>query len=280
MQITGLYVYPVKGAGGISIDSAQLDAFGVEYDRRWMVVDGVGEFVTQRNCPELALLATTLEPGALVLRSARAGELRLPLEPRDGGQRQVRIWNDVVAADDVGEAAASFISKHLDGEARLLFMPRTTVRQADLDFAHDGDRVSFADGFPMLLISQAALDTLNERLPEPVSMLRFRPNVVVSDAAAHEEDTWRSIQLGAVMCDVVKPCARCSVPTIDPVTARAGKEPLRTLAGYRTWQGKVWFGQNLIHRGRGTLQVGDPVRVLERGDARPMFERTGSGTGT
>jgi uncharacterized protein len=278
MQITGLYVYPVKGAGGISIDSAQLDAFGIEYDRRWMVVDDAGEFVTQRSCPDLALLATTLEAGALVLRSARAGELRLPLEPHGGAQRRVRIWNDVVAADDVGEAAASFISEHLHREARLLFMPDTTLRQADLDFAHQGDRVSFADGFPMLLISQAALDTLNDRLPEPVSMLRFRPNVVVSGAAAHDEDTWRSIQLGAVMCDVVKPCARCSVPTIDPVTARAGKEPLRTLAGYRTWQGKVWFGQNLIHRGRGTLQLGDVVRVLERGDARPMFGKTGSGT--
>jgi uncharacterized protein len=279
MRITGLYVYPVKGAGGISLDSAQLDAFGIEHDRRWMVVDEAGEFVTQRNCPELALLATTLEPDALVLCSTRAGELRLPLESR-GAQRRVRIWNDVVAADDIGETAASFISEHVGRAARLLFMPDTTLRQADLDFAHEGDRVSFADGFPMLLISQAALDTLNERLPEPVSMLRFRPNVVVGGAAAHEEDTWRSIQLGAMRCDVVKPCARCLVPTIDPVTARAGKEPLRTLARYRTSQGKVWFGQNLIHRGRGVLQVGDAVRVLERGAARPLFGRTGSGTST
>jgi uncharacterized protein len=269
MHITGLYVYPVKGAGANSVVTAPLDAFGIEYDRRWMVVDAAGEFITQRNCPELALLATSLEPGALVLRSERAGEVRLPLEPRGGAQRRVRIWNDVVDADDVGDAAASFVSEHLARKARLLYMPPTTLRQADLDYAHEGDRVSFADGFPLLLISEAALDALNHRLPQPVSMLRFRPNVVVDGAAAHDEDTWRRIQLGAVTCDVVKPCARCLVPTIDPVTARAGKEPLRTLARYRTWHGKVWFGQNLIHRDRGMLRMGDPVHLLERGDARP-----------
>jgi uncharacterized protein len=157
------------------------------------------------------------------------------------------------------------VSAHLDTDARLLFMPDTTMRQADLAYAEPGDRVSFADGFPLLLITQQSLDELNRRLTEPLSMLRFRPNVVVHGAAVpHEEDSWRSIRLGSVPCDVVKPCARCAVTTIDQATGIAGKEPLRTLAEYRRWDGKVWFGQNVVHRDTGMLRVGDEVEVLHR----------------
>jgi uncharacterized protein len=269
MRISELYVYPVKGAAGIALDAARLDGFGIEYDRRWMVVDSDGTFLTQRNCAALALLQTTLEPDALVLSSRRAGELRLPLRPESGASCTARVWGDVVSASDAGDEAASFLVRDLERDVRLLFMPDTTLRQADLDYARPGDRVSFADGFPMLLISQAALDALNRRLTEPLSMRRFRPNVVVERTAPHEEDSWRRVRLGSVECDIVKPCARCAVPTIDPATGKAGVEPLRTLADYRRWNGKVWFGQNVIHRARGTLRVGDEVQVIVRGPNRP-----------
>jgi uncharacterized protein len=271
MRVTALYVYPIKGAAPVRPASAALDTFGLEHDRRWMIVDEAGAFITQRDHPRLALLATDLTEAALVLGSETAGELRLPLRPT-GPSRVVRVWADDVAAVDAGDEAAAFIGAHLGFACRLMHMPDDTLRQVDRDYARTGDRVGFADGFPLLLITQESLDALNHRVGEALPMLRFRPNVVVQGAAPHEEDTWRRIRIGEVDCDVVKPCARCVVTTVDPATAQTGREPLRTLAGYRRWNGQVWFGQNVIHRGTGRLRAGDAVAVLERGDARPPIE--------
>jgi uncharacterized protein len=129
--------------------------------------------------------------------------------------------------------------------------------------------VSFADAFPLLIIGDGSLDELNRRLAVPIEMLRFRPNIVIGGMSPHEEDSWRLVRLGDVECDVVRPCARCVVPTIDPATGSAGVEPTRTLASYRKWDRKVWFGQNAIHRSPGTLAVGAAVEVLETGYAEP-----------
>jgi uncharacterized protein len=274
-KVTELYVYPVKGAAPIPLRVAALDAFGIEHDRRWMVVDDAGRFITQRNAPELALLQVELEPDTLVLRSYRAGEFRLPLQPTapPAPPERVRVWEDEVDATGTGRAAAEFVSTHLGFAARLLYMPDTTLRQADRAYAQPGDRVSFADGFPLLLTTQASLDALDQRLEHPVPMLRFRPNIVVAGTSPHAEDTWRRIRIGEVECDVVKPCARCVVTTIDPATATPGAEPLRTLATYRRWDGKVWFGQNVIHRAGTVIMLGDAVVVRETGPAQPPLDR-------
>jgi uncharacterized protein len=272
MNVSELRVYPLKGAAGIRLDRFGLDAFGPRHDRRWMIVDAGGGFVTQRNHRRLALLGTALEDDALVLRSTAAGSIRLPIDGPGDDAPPVRVcvWADEVDARDAGPAAAAFVSAHLGVAARLLYMPDSTLRQADLDFARPGDRVSFADGFPLLVISQASLDELNRRVPEPLPMIRFRPNIVIGGAdRPHAEDAWRSIRVGSVICDVVKPCARCTVTTVDPLTADAGREPLRTLAGYRRWNGQVWFGQNAVHRTEGTLAVGDAVEVLASAEPRP-----------
>jgi uncharacterized protein len=261
VQISELYVYPVKGAAGIPLRQATLDDFGIRHDRRWMIVDAAGRFITQRNQPRLALLQPELEPDRLVLSSPMCGRVELPLEAH-GPARRVQVWDDVTDAVDAGDVAAGFVSRHLDAAVRLLFMPDNTLRQVSLDYARPGDRVSFADGFPLLLIGQASLDELNRRLPDPVAMVRFRPNIVVAGATPHAEDGWRRLRVGDVDLDVVKPCARCAVPNVDPETAVAGREPTRTLAGYRRWDGKIWFGQNVLHRSAGVLRVGDPVEVL------------------
>jgi uncharacterized protein len=273
MRVTELCVYPVKGAAGIPLHEARLDAFGIEHDRRWMIVGGDGTFITQRNHAGLALLGTALEPDALVLRSRLAGEARVPLRPVEGVPVRVTVWHDEVDAMDAGDVAAAFLEAHLGFPARLVHMPESTHRQAPLSHARAGDRVSFADAFPLLLITQESLDELDHRLRRPIPMARFRPNVVVAGAAPHAEDSWRRIRIGTLECDVVKPCARCVVPTIDPATATPGREPLRTLAGYRKWDGHVWFGQNLIHRDTGVLRTGETVTVLETGPARPPIER-------
>jgi uncharacterized protein len=269
MRVAELHIYPVKGAAGIAVPRLGLEAAGPADDRRWMIVDAGGGFVTQREHPHLVLVRVTLEPDALVLQSPAAGTARVPRQA-DGAVRRVRVWGDEVDAVDTGDAAADVLSRHLGLPVRLVHLPDWSVRPVDPDYGQPGDRVSFADGFPLLLIGQASLDALNARLAEPVPMLRFRPNVVVRGAAAaHAEDTWRAVRLGSVECDVVKPCARCVVTTVDQATGVTGAEPLRAMAQYRRWDGKVWFGQNVVHRGTGTLAVGDDVQVLETGEPRP-----------
>jgi uncharacterized protein len=269
MRITELHVFPIKGASGIALTRTSLDAFGMADDRRWMIVDERGVFVSQREHPELALLRVQLLPDELVLRSARAGETRVPRTGGAGATVRVRVWGDTVDAIDAGDAAADTISAHLGSRARLVHMPDSSVRGVDPDYGRASDRVSFADAFPLLLIAQESLDALNARLPEPIPILRFRPNIVVAGGSAHTEDEWRRIRLGSIDCDVVKPCSRCATTTVDPATGARGKEPLRTLMTYRGWNRKVWFGQNLIHRQQGEIVVGDLVDVLEVGTARP-----------
>jgi uncharacterized protein len=268
MKLSEIWIYPVKGAAGIAVEEWPLDEFGLRHDRRWMVVTAGGDFVTQRDRPALGQVQQTLDGDALAI-STRAGSVRLPLEPPPAAASPVRIWNDTVAAIDAGADAAALLTAHLDMPVRLMHMPRTTLRQADLRYAQRGDRVSFADGFPLLLITQESLDELNLRLPEPVTMRRFRPNLVIAGASPHEEDGWARIRTGTVECDVVKPCERCVVTTLDPDTGTGGREPLRTLAGYRSWSRKVYFGQNAIHRAAGVVRAGSDVEVLERRNPDP-----------
>lgn len=268
-SLSALWLFPLKGGAGIPVHEWPLDSFGLLHDRRWMVVDEDGAFVTQRGDPVLGQVKPVIEADALVLRSATAGECRLPLRPGDGSAVRVRVWHDDVDALDCGAEAAAFMTAQLGREARIVHMPDSTVRPADRAHARNGGRVSFADAFPLLIIGAGSLDELNSRLERPIEMLRFRPNIVVDGTTPHEEDAWRAISIGDIVCDIVKACARCAVPTIDPSTGTGGREPTRTLATYRRWHGNVWFGQNAIHRGIGTLRVGTAIAVLETGEPEP-----------
>lgn len=262
--VTNLFVYPLKSAHGIELAEAELDAFGVRYDRRWMVIDDRGRMITQREEPRMALVETRLEADRLVLAAPRLASLALPLDPVPGPRRRVSIWRDEVEAEDAGVEAAVWITEYLGRDARLVRMPDDAFRPVDPAYAVNADRVSFADGYPFLLISGEALDELNARLDVPLPMNRFRPNLVVRGAGAHAEDGWRRIRIGTIDFHVVKPCARCVITTTDQATGERGKEPLRTLATYRKVDGKVLFGQNLIHAGTGRVRVGDEVEVVER----------------
>jgi uncharacterized protein YcbX len=208
MKVSELNVYPLKGAAGIPLQSARLDAFGIEHDRRWMVTDPAGAFFTQREAPSLARLVPVLEPDALVLQSGIAGALRLPLRPVHGAPLPVRVWNDDVSALDAGDEAAAFISAHIGAPARIVHMPDDMLRQVDRAYAREGDRVSFADAFPLLLIGDASLAELERRVGQPLGMRRFRPNIVAAVDAPHAEDAWQRITIGTVECDVVKPCTQ------------------------------------------------------------------------
>jgi hypothetical protein len=255
MHISGLFLYPVKSGAGMAVDAWDLDARGLVHDRSYMVVDAHGTFLTQREAPRLALV------------EAQFGEplqVRTPLgvaEALPGTSRQVGVWGYTGPAADCGDDVAELLSTFLERPCRLVFAGPEFGRRSD----DDGSALGFADGYPLLLIGEASLADLNTRLPEPLPMDRFRPNVVVAGSAAFEEDQWSQVDLGEIPADVVKPCLRCAITRVDQATGvRGDGEPLRTLGTFRKVKGGVAFGQNLVHTATGRLRVGDEVTVRAR----------------
>ena len=263
ITVSSLYLYPLKSARGLSLDQVVVDAFGVEGDRRFMVVGPDGHFITQRRHPKMALLSVSMAPAGLTLAFPGHGSVHVDI-PTEGPHAMVEIWGESVRGHEVGVAADAWLSRCLNTPCRLVYMRDETYRPVDPDYASKPAQVSFADGFPLLLISQASLDDLNGRLGLPVDMRRFRPNIVVTGTEPFEEDGWRRVRIGSVELDVVKPCARCVMTTVDPETGQKGKEPMKTLSAYRKVDGAVLFGQNLIHRSTGNLRLGQELTVLER----------------
>jgi len=263
IRIASLHVYPLKSGAGIAVSRFELDRFGPENDRRWMVVDDDGALVTQREVPALRTIASVPYPDRLGLRAPGRPDLDVPRDdwaPR----RMVRVWNDQVEAVDAGSPAAQWLSEVLGQSVRLSYLPSWAVRPTDP--AHDpiGANVSFADGYPILIVGQASLDSLNDRLATPLPMNRFRPNVVVTGTTPFEEDGWRRFWSNGIAFDAVKPCARCVMTTTNQETGERAPEPLRTLATFRKQGGGVMFGMNVVHRGPGTLAVGDGLTIETR----------------
>jgi uncharacterized protein len=289
--VSALWVYPVKSCRGIAIERSAVEARGLRNDRRWMIVDGEGTFVTQRTEPRLALVEVGFDrEGALVLRAPGASEVRVAnvtsvadatsvtasasVDDTEAPRptRRVTVWRDTVDAVDCGPEAARWLTAWLGSEAFLVHMPDDVRRQVKPDYAKASDIVSFADGFPLLVASTSSLDDLNARMGTPLPMNRFRPNIVVTGFAPWAEDGWRRLRVGDVEVRVVKPCARCTITTTDQETGeRASAEPLRTLATFRRDGSDVLFAQNAIPDVTGEpaqIAVGDRVVVLESaGDA-------------
>ena len=259
LTLTALHVYPVKSAGGFSADNWPVDDFGLRHDRRWMVVDQEGEAVTQREAPRLARTRTAVTDDRLRVSAPGRAPLDLPLEPSAGVTTMATIWGDACVSHWMGERAARWFSELLGFPCSLVYMPAETRRPADPAYASPDVRVSYADGFPFLLLSEESLADLNTRLPDAVPMNRFRPNLVIRGGAPYAEDDLRQFRLGELELEVVKPCDRCVLTTTDQETGFRGPEPLRTLARYRKAGGKVLFGQNVVHRSTGRLSVGDLV---------------------
>jgi MOSC domain-containing protein len=270
MRVTALNVYPIKSCAGTALETAELGRRGIVHDREFLVVDVGWRFLTQREHPRLALVRPARTDATLTLHAP--GMSPLELEPVDGDRHLVTIWRDCVMAADQGDRVAEWLNEYLGAKCRLVRQPDDVVRAVDHAFATRAtDEVSFADGYPVLLISEESLSDLNTRLEQPLPMNRFRPNIVVSGAdQAYVEDTWAEIRIGAVGFSVVKACARCITTTTDQSTAERGHEPLATLATYRNVARGVLFGQNLIHSAPGTIAVGDTLEVI-RSATPPQF---------
>ncbi|SOD54521.1 MOSC domain-containing protein [Pseudoxanthomonas wuyuanensis] len=263
MYLSNLYLYPIKSIAPLEVASAEVEPRGLRDDRRWMVVDADGRFLTGRQLPRLTLVRA--QPGAegLVLDAPGMPSLQVAFPDADA-TLPVSVWKSQVAARPAAAAADAWLSEFLQRPARLVHMDAGVSRVMTDPHSQPGDEVSFADGFPLLLISRAALDGLNARLARPVSMLRFRPNLVVDGVPAHAEDGWKRIRIGGVAFDVAKPCTRCVFTTVDPERGERDPdgEPLKTLIGYRRSGDGVTFGQNLIPRSGGMVRVGDGVEII------------------
>ena len=266
--LASIHIYPVKSCAPVTLEQSVVEGRGLECDRRWMIVDADGRFVTGRQQPRLTLIVALAGGSVLHLAAPGLPPLRVESPEASGARVETAVWGARVTPLLASDAAHAWVSAFLGAPHRLVHMDAECTRavKAKYDgiYGEDDDEVSLADGFPVLLISQAALDYLNARLASPIPMLRFRPNLVVAGTAAHAEDGWKRIRVGAVEFDVVKPCTRCVFTTVDFERGvfDPGGEPLRTLISYRRNADGVSFGQNLIPRGRGAIHCGDVVEVL------------------
>jgi uncharacterized protein YcbX len=261
--IQDIFIYPIKSLGGIRLTEAKVEERGFQFDRRWMLVDQKGVFLTQRTQTQMALLQVELGETGLIVFDKRNPEdkLQIPYNQISDQEIKVEIWDDRVYATIVDSGLDTWFSKKLGMPCHLVIMPESTQRKVSPKYAVNDESVSFADGMPYLILGQESLNDLNSRLEKPVTMDRFRPNIVFSGGQSYVEDSWKKIRIGAVEFQVVKPCARCVLTTIDQETGLQGKEPLKTLAGYRTIGNKVYFAQNMVALETGTIRIVDQIIV-------------------
>ena len=270
-RLASIHIYPMKAARAVDLDESEVEPCGLAGDRRWLLVDENGRFVSQREEPSLARVHVTYGRAQGTISVEAAGHPRhriaTPAESRGAEMLKVTVWSSAVLAAAAGPAADAWFSSYLGRTVRLVHLDDPARRPVDPEFGREGDVVSFADGYPLLLTCVGSLAELGRWLTEdgeqPVPMTRFRPSVVVTGAPPWAEDRWRRIRIGAVPLRVVKPCGRCVVTTTDQVTGQRGSQPLKMLGRRRRFGQQLVFGQNLIPDSPGVIRVGDPVEILE-----------------
>jgi uncharacterized protein YcbX len=263
--ISQIYLFPIKSCGGYAIDSVDLETRGFVGDRRYMLIDERGLFLTQRIHPRMALIRLTPDDSGYTVSATGHASWHLPIAMESGDTRRVTVWRDEVDATVASAEINNWFSTVLDVPAQLVYMNDQHGRGVKSGYGREEDDLSFADGAPVLLISTESLGALNQKLDEPVEMIRFRPNLIAQAGAAFAEDSWRRVAVGEASFDVEWPCTRCSVPTVDPVTGKkdALGVPLRTLNTFRKTTAGTTFGQNLIPRRLGRVSVGDSIEIIE-----------------
>jgi uncharacterized protein YcbX len=258
LTISEIWIYPVKSFGGIQLDSCTVFPKGIEYDRRWMLIDKNNSFLTQRSHPELSTFRLSTSGNNFNIRF-KDEILTLPHQAI-GKKMIANIFDDQVEVIEVESRISEWFCDHLGITCRLVWFPEHAERQVDPRYANPGDHVSLADAYPLLVIGQSSLDDLNSKMEHALPMNRFRPNIVFVGGKPFEEDEWKNFGIGDCKFRAVKPCARCVIPTIDQETGQKGFEPTATLATYRKAGNKIMFGQNLIVIQAGTIATGNEIR--------------------
>lgn len=267
LQLSEIWIYPIKSLAGICLEQSNVTLRGLEHDRRWMLVDENGIFISQRECSQLALFQPKIEKDCIEITHSDAlnGSVQFSLSQKNNNAKfNVVVWEDTVEAIEVDAEISTWFSQILGFPVRLVFMPEESLRKVDSNYAVSADDIiSFSDGFPFLIIGQASLDDLNFRLENPITMRRFRPNFVFTGGIAYEEENWKEFTIGNQTFYGVKPSGRCLITTVNPDNGKfSGKEPLLTLSKYKTVGNKVIFGQNVITKQEGFLKVGNVVSIL------------------
>ncbi|CAN5378454.1 MOSC domain-containing protein [soil metagenome] len=278
MNLSEINIYPIKSLGGISLDKSVVEKRGLQFDRRWMLVDEKNQFLTQRELPKMATISLELTKKDLSVSAKNFENLLIPYKPHGDKKIEVRIWQNFCEAILLEKKFNDWFSAVLQTNCRLVYMPDETERAVNPLFNKNNDIVSFADGYPFLVIGENSLDNLNEKLENSIPINRFRPNFVVKNSAPFAEDNWKKLQIGGTVFRATKPCERCIIPTIDQTEGFfTGKEPLKTLADYRLAKdvfpnnfssfglnkNSVLFGQNLVAESFGeTVKIGDEIKIL------------------
>ncbi|HEY0652557.1 MAG TPA: MOSC domain-containing protein [Chryseosolibacter sp.] len=269
LTLREIWIYPVKSLGGIQMEKANAMGKGLEFDRRWMLIDEHNMFMTQRVHTQMAMFKLTLSDRNITVAKKNAERESAITFSADsipvGEKMRAKIWDDDVEVFEVDPGLSKWFSTHLKMSCRLVTFPEKNPRPVDPKYKVNNEHVSLADAYPFLIIGQSSLDDLNTRLKEPVPMNRFRPNFVFTGGAPFEEDTWREFKIGDKRFVGVKPCARCVLTTVNQETGEKGIEPLFTLSTYRKREAKVLFGQNLVGVDTGIVRVGDKISVENHG---------------
>lgn len=265
LLLTSIIIYPIKSLGGISLSSAIAEERGLKFDRRWMLINENNIFISQRECSEMAMINVQFAEDGFTLSSKQdpLKQITIPFTINNGNTLMVKIWDDTCQAIHYNETIDKWFQELLGINCRLVYMPDHSRRYIDKDYAKDNEVVSFADGYPFLIIGEATLADLNNRLSNQIPMNRFRPNFVFSGGEAFEEDDWKKFNIGEVSFLGVKLCGRCVITTIDQETAERSSEPLKTLSTFRRKNNSVLFGQNLMLDSKGIVNVGDHLVVGE-----------------
>jgi uncharacterized protein len=260
--LSEIWTYPIKSLGGFKQETTECMHYGLKYDRKWMLIDGTNTFLTQREISDLAFFRTSLTNEGIHVSHPSDSSITIPFESKSKDFFEARVWEDTCIVQAVSDEIDTWFTDILGFPCRLVFVPDMYLRNVDADYNPWGKKTSLTDGFPILIISEASLADLNDRLEIPVPMNRFRPNLVVTGAEAYAEDQWLSVRIATLRIELVKLCGRCIVTTIDQDTAMKAKEPLKTLSKYRIKNSKVMFGKNAIPLDTGLLRVGDEIEIL------------------
>jgi uncharacterized protein len=266
LTLSEIWIYPIKSLAGIRVQQANVKQKGLENDRRFMLVDEDGRFLTQREHPGMALFGVSIFSQQLIIESkssTRSISVGLhDLESKASESLRVKIWDDEVETIEINPVYSVWFSEELKIRCKLVYFPESNRRDVDPRFALSNEQVSLADGYPYMIIGQSTLDELNSRLEIPISMKRFRPNFVFTGGTPFEEDEWKTFKIGKNRFAAVKLCARCVLITVDPETGVRGKEPLATLTTYRKRENKILFGQNLLAIDYDEVREGDEIEFL------------------
>lgn len=266
LRLSEIWIYPVKSLGGIRLSTAKVMEKGLLHDRRWMLVDETGTFMTQRVYTQMALFDVSIENNMLIITrrqpTAHKPQISFNITTAPVGEMlRSRVWDDAVEVIEVNQEISAWFTNHLGLGCKLVSFPENHPRPVDTKYKVNNEHVGLADAYPFLIVGQSSLDDLNTRLKQPVRINRFRPNFVFSGGNPYEEDGWREFTIGTNKFVAVKPCSRCVLTTVNPETEEKGVEPLATLATYRKRDNKIYFGQNMVARDHFEVCVGDKIML-------------------